>query len=365
MPNPNGAPPSKGDTLDYDVVIVGAGPAGLATAWALHHHPASRHLSLCILEKSARLGGHIISGALMDEAALTRLIPTWREQNAPLHQPLTQEAFYWWHTRQSIPLPLPTEDRSQTWLISLGALCHWMGERLEQAGVDILPGFPAVELLWEGEQLTGVRTGDLGRDHQGHPKPTFQPGTTIRAKITVLAEGCRGYLSQQAIRHLSLDRNRPPQTYALGFKELWTTPHSQPGTVWHTVGYPLPHAVYGGGFVYHMAPNQIALGWILGLDYKDGTLDPYHMFQRWKGHPQLAALLEGGRPIAYGARTLVEGGWQSLPEVVFEGGMLVGDAAGFLNSARLQGIGPALDSGRLAATGIRSAFETGQFSRAG
>ncbi|MBF0461585.1 MAG: 4Fe-4S dicluster domain-containing protein [Magnetococcales bacterium] len=377
----------KTETLTFDVIVVGAGPAGLATA---HHvrtlsQAHGLDLSVCLLDKAARIGGHLLSGALLDPRILTTLIPDWATPQpdnrpplgpAPLDSPVLDESLWFLTHRRAHALPLPKAWRHDQsglgcHMVSLGTLCRWLAHRAEQQGVEIFPGFAAVAPVWEGDQLVGIISGDQGRDHTGQPKPGFQPGVILRAPITVLAEGCRGSLSGTIIRQLGLDRTdlpgqrRSPQRYALGFKELWETPGSPPGAVLHTLGWPLEEPGqhrHGGGFLYQPRPNRTVLGMVIDLDYTDPRFDPFMAAQQWKSHPLIRPRLQSARLLGYGARTLAIGGWQSLPQLAFAGGLLVGDAAGLLNTATLQGIGNALASGILAAETIITAFASQDFS---
>ncbi|MBF0628851.1 MAG: 4Fe-4S dicluster domain-containing protein [Magnetococcales bacterium] len=346
--------------LQFDVIIVGAGPAGLAAAWQLARL-ASGGLKIAVLEKSARIGGHLLSGALFDPADLPAFATT---SPPPLGPAVRDESLHLLTRSHALPVPRLWHHRG-CHLLSLPRLARWLASQAEQAGVELYPGFVAADLLWEQDRLVGVLTGDQGRDAWGRPKTGFQPGLALRAPLTILAEGCRGHLTRAVIERLALDQGVPPQTYGLGFKEVWEIPEenaSPPGTIQHTLGWPLDHATYGGGFVYSLAADRLAVGWVVGLDYRDPGLDPFLAFQRWKGHPRIRRGLTGGRPVAFGARTLVEGGWQALPRLIFDGGLLVGDGAGFLNAARLKGIGNALHSGSSAAEAVMEAFAQGDFS---
>ncbi|MBF0182558.1 MAG: 4Fe-4S dicluster domain-containing protein [Magnetococcales bacterium] len=350
--------------MNYDVIVVGAGPAGLAAALRLAARSALR---VCVLEKAARVGGHLLSGALLDPEDLAAVVPDWPRADAPLGAPVVSDALCFLTARHAVPLPRLWSNHGCR-LVALGGLCRWLAGLAEAAGVEIYPGVTAAGLLWNGDRLEGVVTGDLGRDARGGPKPGFQPGVAIRAPLTILAEGCRGHLGGEVIRRLGLDEGRPPQTYALGFKELWELPPDAdhpPGAILHTLGWPLDRITYGGGFFYRIAERRAALGWIVGLDYRHPLLDPLRAFQAWKTHPMLRALLREGRPVGFGARTLAEGGWQAMPRLVFAGGMLAGDEAGFLDAARLKGIGNAMRSGLTAADAALLAFERGDFSAAG
>lgn len=365
-------PIPKRETLTFDVVVVGAGPAGLATAYRLRTQGLAQgvDVSVCVVEKAARIGGHLLAGALLDPQDLAALVPDWAARGAPLDAPVTEESLYLLTHHQALSLPIPQAWRhGHCRMVSLGRLSRWLARLAEAEGVEIFPGFAATAPLWEGEKLVGVLTGDLGRDRSGVPKPGFQPGVILRASVTVLAEGCRGSLSGKIMAKLGLNHEtlpRPPPRYALGFKELWLTPGSRPGRVMHTLGWPLgfsgSNKIHGGGFLYQSQAEQTVLGLVIDLDYKNPFFDPFVAMQSWKNHPMLDFLPKSSSLLGYGARTMTVGGWQSLPALVFAGGLLVGDSAGFLNAATLRGIGNALASGILAADAILAAFVAQDFS---
>ncbi|MBF0417500.1 MAG: 4Fe-4S dicluster domain-containing protein [Magnetococcales bacterium] len=348
--------------FSHDVLIVGAGPAGLAAAL---HLKRSSDLRIAILEKSARIGGHLLSGALLDPQDLHPLLTEEEIATAPLGRRVERESLLHLTRRHALPLPNGWPHRGCR-MLALGRFCRWLADRVEQAGVEIYPGFVAQGLLWEKDRLVGLRTGDQGVNGLGKPGPGFEPGMALRAPVTLLAEGCRGHLTGQVVQRLGLHRDRPPQTYGLGFRELWEIPdHASPAGIVHTLGWPLRGSEHGGGFLYPVEPGRLAIGWVSGLDYADPWLDPFNAFQHWKNHPFIRARLTEGHPLAYGARCLVEGGWQALPRLVFDGGLLIGDAAGFLDAARLKGIGNAMQSGMAAAEGVLVAFDKGDFSARG
>ncbi|MFT3904732.1 MAG: electron transfer flavoprotein-ubiquinone oxidoreductase [Steroidobacteraceae bacterium] len=342
---------SEADVMEYDVVVAGAGPAGLAAALRLKQRKPD--WSVCVVEKGATVGAHSLSGAILDPAPLDALLPGWRAQPPALCLPVAHDEFRWLGAQRSLRLPTPPPQRNHGhFLTSLGQLGAWLATHAETAGVDVLPGFAAVEPLYDAAgAVAGLRMGDMGRQRDGSEGPGFTPGAELRARHTLIAEGCRGSLAKQLIARFALDAGRSPPTFALGFKELWRLPPGrvQPGHVLHTVGWPLPSDTYGGGFLYHLDQDRVYVGYVVGLDYADPELKPFEVFQRFKHHPSIRALLEGGTPEGYGARSIAAGGWQALPQLDMPGAMLIGDAAGTLNVARLKGIHQALRSGMLAA----------------
>lgn len=342
------------ESMEYDIVIVGAGPAGLACAIRLRQlNPAIR---VCIVEKGSEVGAHILSGAVFEPRALTELFPDWRERGAPLITPASKDKFIFLMKNRSIRFPTPpTMKNHGNYIISLGNLCRWLAKQAEELGVEIYPGFGAADVLYdEHGKVKGIATRDMGLDKEGKPTARYQPGIELHAKQTILAEGCRGSLTKILIERFNLNANSNPQTYGIGIKELWEVDPKQhkPGTVIHTIGWPLDTKTYGGSFLYHAENNQVYVGFVIGLDYQNTFLDPFAEFQRFKHHPAIKPTFEGGKRICYGARALVEGGFQSIPKLTFPGGLLIGDTAGFLNVPKIKGSHTAMKSGMVAAETI-------------
>ena len=357
------------EVMEYDVVVVGAGPAGLAAAIRLKQLAAQggKEIGVCVLEKGSEVGAHILSGAVMDPRSISELVPDWKKLEAPLNTAVTEDRFLFLTESGSLKVPdfmLPACFKNHGYyVVSLANVCRWLGKQAEGLGVEIFPGFAAAEVLYnENGAVRGVATGDMGIGKDGKPTDAFQMGMALSARYTLFAEGCRGHLGKQLEERFKLRAGADPQVYGIGLKELWEIKPGmhKPGLVIHTAGWPLANDTYGGSFFYHLENNQVAIGFVVGLGYSNPYLSPYEEFQRYKTHPAIRPFLEGGKRIAYGARAIAAGGLQSLPGLVFPGGALVGDDAGFLNASRIKGSHAAMKSGMLAAEAAFAALGAGR-----
>ena len=356
------------ESMQYDVVVVGAGPAGLTAAIRLKQlaTEAGRDVSVCILEKGSEVGAHILSGAVIDPRSLDELIPDWKDKGSPLTVPVTENHHWLLSAKKKWAMPEfllpPFMHNKGTYTLSLGNFCRWLAGQAEVLGVEIFPGFPAAEILFRDDgSVKGVATGDMGIARDGSHRPDFQPGMELHAGYTLFAEGARGHLTKELTRIFGLRDKSGPQVFGIGVKELWDIPPDKhrPGRVIHSQGWPLDDA-WGGGFLYHQENNQVALGFVVSLDYSNPYLSPFEEFQRWKTHPAIRAEIEGGKRVSYGARAINEGGWQAIPDLVFPGGALIGCSAGFVNVPRIKGTHTAMKSAMLAADAAFAAISSGR-----
>lgn len=357
------------EVMEFDVVIVGAGPAGLSAAIRLKQLAAEsgKDISVVVLEKGSEVGAHILSGAVIDPVGLNELLPNWQEAGAPVTQAVTKDRFLYLGPRGDMRIPNfvmpPLMSNHGNYIVSLGNLVRWLGEQAEALGVEIYPGFPAAEILTDSEgSVIGVATGDLGVDHEGKPKDDFVRGMALHGKYTLFAEGARGSLSKRLIRMFDLDVDSQPQKFGIGLKELWqiAPEKHEPGLVQHTLGWPLNNRTGGGSFMYHYGENLVAVGFVVHLNYENPYLNPFQEFQRFKTHPAIAPIFQGGKRIGYGARAITEGGWQSIPKLIFPGGALLGCSAGFVNVPRIKGSHNAMLSGKFAAESVFKAIQAGR-----
>ena len=343
------------ESMDVDVVIVGAGPSGLSAAIRLAQLAAENdtELTICLLEKGSEVGAHILSGAVLEPKALNELIPDWKEKGAPLNTEAADDNFLFLTKTGSIRMPTPPQMHNKgNYIVSLGNVCRWLKEQAEELGVQVFEGFAAAEILYDDDgAVAGVATGDMGVGEDGEPKDGFTPGYELHAKYTFFAEGCRGSLTKDLFEKFNMRSDSDPQSYALGIKELWEIDPEQhhQGRILHTIGWPLDTKTYGGSFLYYLEDNQVAVGFVTGLDYRNPYLSPFEEFQRFKTHPSIRPIFEGGRRVAYGARALNEGGFQSIPELTCPGAAIIGCAAGFLNVPKIKGSHNAMKTGMIAA----------------
>jgi electron-transferring-flavoprotein dehydrogenase len=357
------------ETLDVDVLIVGGGPAGLSAALRLarrQKEAGGEALSIAVLEKAREVGAHMLSGAVLDPGGLRQLVPDFTEKGAPLEAEVHADRVYFLTRTGRLPFPIvpPPLQNHGNYIISLNRFVKWLAGLVEAEGIDIFTGFSGAELLFDEGRVAGVRTGDRGIGRHGERRPTFEPGVDVRARVTILADGVRGNLTKSLIRQQALDEGRIPQQYAIGIKELWEVPGDRiaAGTVIHTMGYPLKLEEFGGGFIYAMPEGRVSIGFVAGLDYRDPLFDPHLAFQKFKRHPLVSALLEGGQMVRYGAKALPEGGWHAIPRSYADGALIAGDAGGYLNSMRLKGIHLAMKTGMLAADAAFEAVRAGDVS---
>ncbi|MCC7304940.1 MAG: electron transfer flavoprotein-ubiquinone oxidoreductase [Alphaproteobacteria bacterium] len=351
--------------MEYDVVIVGAGPSGLSCAIRLKQ--IKPDLNVCILEKGSEVGAHLLSGAVIETRSLNELIPDWKEKGAPLNTPATVDKFLFLTRNKAFRFLTPPQMNNHgNYIISLGNLGRWLAQQAEGLGVEIFPGFAAAEVLYdENDAVIGVATGDLGINKEGEKTAEFQPGMELHAKQTIFAEGCHGSLTKTLIKKFNLRQDSGPQTYAIGIKELWEIDPAKhkPGMTMHTIGWPLEAETYGGSWIYHLENNLISVGFVIGLDYKNTYLHPFKEMQRFKTHPAIRDMFAGARRVAYGGRALVEGGFQSLPKLTFQGGLLIGDTAGFLNVPKIKGTHTAMKSGIVAAEAVAELLGDGVYGK--